>query len=166
MKTITVKPLTVENFKFYGAFSGMINPKNWPKLGEEPCEFYRDMNILDLGGSTSVAFSVTRACKRPMIIDNMEFHRGTGEGILPIDGDIIMQLAPATQGDYPNVDEIVAFIIPKGTMVTLRPGVWHAGSFAHQTDVVNMLIALPERVYSDDCFVTKLNEQDIIEITL
>ena len=166
MKSITPTPLTMENFKFYGSYSNMINPTNCPKLGAEPCEFYRDMNILELGTSTSVAFSVTRACKRPMIINNMEFHRTTGEGILPIDADIVMQLAPASKADYPNVDEIVAFIIPKGTMVTLRPGVWHAGSFAYQADVVNMLVALPERIYSDDCFVQPLKEQDVIEIKI
>ena len=163
MKTVKIKELSQKNFRIYGSFCNMINP-DWQKLGEEPCEFYRDMNILNLGNSTNAAFSVSRVCDRPKIIDNLEFHRTTGEAILPLDGDIIMQVAPASQGTEPPLDSVEAFYVQKGTLVTLNRGVWHGGSFADNTKCVNILIVLPERIYSDDCYIVQIPPENHIEL--
>lgn len=163
MKQVKIQELNLENFAKYGAFSNMLNP-NWSKLGQEPCEFYRDMNILDLGGGSSVAFSVTRVCERLKVVDVLEFHTSTGEGILPLDGDIVMQLAVATQKPVPPIDMVEAYRVPKGTMVMLRPGVWHGGPFTAGTKCVNILIALPERAYANDCTIVELLPENVIEL--
>ena len=43
--------------------------------------------------------------------------------------------------------------MPRGTICCLRPGVWHHAPYAFSTDVVNCLVALPERTYMNDCKV-------------
>ena len=48
MKEINVQELTRDNFNIYGSFANMVDPQG-PHLGEEPCEFYRDMGVLTLG---------------------------------------------------------------------------------------------------------------------
>ena len=163
MRKEKVKELTLESFARYGTFANMVNPKA-EKLGAEPIEFYRDMARLDLGGRTIASFSTCRVCKRPPVVDVTEFHNGTGEGILPLDADALIHVGPATPvGDVP-LDRIEVFRVPKGTFVSLHPGVWHHAPFAHNADVANVLIVLPERTYAIDCHVTEIPEKDQIEI--
>lgn len=163
MKKVNVKELTLDSFNMYGSFAKMINPQG-PHLGSEPVEFYRDMAFLGLGQTSTAAFSITRVLKRPNIIDVIEHHKGTGEGIMPIDGDVLMHVALATpNGEYP-VDKIEVFRVPKGTVVTLRPGVWHCAPFAEGCESVNILVVLPERIYANDCIVYEIPEEDRLEI--
>ena len=163
MRKEKVKELTLESFAKYGTFANMVNPKA-EKLGAEPIEFYRDMAQLDLGGRTIASFSTCRVCKRPGVVDVTEFHNGTGEGILPLDADALIHVGPATPvGDVP-LDRIEVFRVPKGTFVSLNPGVWHHAPFAHNAEVANVLIVLPGRTYAIDCHVTEIAEKDRIEI--
>lgn len=163
MRKEKVQELTVESFARYGSFANMINPDT-VKLGAEPIEFYRDMVQLDLGSRTIASFSVCRLLKRPPVVDVTEFHSGCGEGILPLDGDVLIHVGPATPTGEVPLDRIEIFQVPKGTFVSLHPGVWHHAPFADKTDVVNVLIVLPERTYAIDCEVTEIAEKDRIEI--
>jgi ureidoglycolate hydrolase len=128
MPKVIIKELTLENFNKFGSFANMINP-NAIKIGAAPVEFFRDLIGQNLVRDTGVSFSTCRVTKRPFVVKDLEFHTFCQEGILPLDGDILLTLAPATaNGDLPW-DRIEAFQIPKGTMVTLRPGVWHCGPY-------------------------------------
>jgi ureidoglycolate lyase len=109
-------------------------------------EFFRDMAGLNLGQHTAASFSTCRVTKRPLIVTDLEYHTHCGEGILPLDGDILQPVAPATANGDLSWDRIEVFRIPKGTIVTLNAGVWHCGPYAYQSEVANVLIVLPERV--------------------
>ena len=163
MIKLKVQELTLERFNKYGSFANMINP-NACKIGQEPVEFYYDMVAADFGQATTVSFSVCRVQKRPLVIDGIEYHDHTGEGMLPLDGDVILYFAPATAGGDVPYDRFEAFLVPKGTLITIRPGVWHCGAFTAGSDCVNILIALPERVYKNDCTTVSLTEDRQLEI--
>ena len=163
MRKEKVRELTLESFARYGSFANMVNPQA-EKLGAEPIEFYRDMVQLDLGSRTIASFSTCRVCKRPPVVDVTEFHNGTAEGVLPLDADILIHVGPATPVGEVPLDRIEIFRVPKGTFVSLHPGVWHHAPFAYNTDVANVLIVLPERTYAIDCHVTEIAEKDRIEI--
>jgi ureidoglycolate lyase len=163
MRKEKVKELTLESFAKYGSFANMVNPQA-EKLGAEPIEFYRDMVPLDLGCRTIALFSTCRVCKRPPVVDVTEFHNGTGEGVLPLDADILIHVGPATPVGEVPLDRIEIFRVPKGTFVSLNPGVWHHAPFAYNADVANVLIVLPERTYAIDCHVTEIAQKDRIEI--
>ncbi len=163
MEKLQIKELSAEGFRTYGTFARMVNPEEF-NFGAEPIEFYRDMVQLDLGEKTSASFSTCRVCKRPAVIGKSEFHSACGEGILPLDADILIHVGPATRrGDVP-LDRIEIFRVPKGTMVSLRPGVWHHAPFAHNAEVANVLIVLPERTYANDCEVFERPGEVRIEI--
>jgi ureidoglycolate lyase len=155
MRNEKVGELSPEKFQPFGSFAPMINPAG-AKLGAPPIEFYRDMLSLKVGTPTA-SFSVCRVEKRPMVVDVTEFHSWCGEGILPLDGDILIHVGPATpKGEVP-VEKIKIFRVPRGTMVTLNPGVWHHAPFAYKSVAVNVLIVLPERTYANDCIVEKIS---------
>jgi ureidoglycolate lyase len=152
MKEITARKLSLEGFAKYGAYANMINPSA-PKLGAEPIEFYRDMVQSQLGLSPVASFGVCRVMKRPFVMDVSEYHDTCCEAVLPLDGDILMHVAPAVPEKEFPFDQAEVFLVPKGTLCCLRPGVWHHAPYAVRTEVVNCLIALPERTYMNDCKV-------------
>jgi len=163
MKQVPIRELNRDEFGRYGAFAQMIDP-DAPKIGDEPIEFYRDMVQLPLGSATEASFSICRVLKRDPTIDTIEYHDGCGEGILPLDGDVLIHVAPATPNGETPLDDIEVFRVPRGTMVALRPGVWHHAPYAFGCDCANVVIVLPERTYATDCNVTELSLDQQIRI--
>ena len=158
-----IKELTIDSFSMYGTYVDMLNPKG-PKFGAEPIEFFRDMIQLSLGPSNNVSFSLCRLQKRDFVIEASEYHNSCGEMIIPLDGDILMHVGPATSTAEVPVAEIEIFRIPKGTIVCIRPGVWHQAAFTYVCDSVNILVALPERAYMTDCHLINIPQEKQIAI--
>jgi len=161
--SVPIKELTPEAFRPYGTYANFINP-NALKIGEEPVEFYRDMIQLDLGGKSVASFSICRVGKRPPVVDVTEYHSACGELNLPLDADIAIHVAPATPNGEVPVDRIEVFRVPKGTVVSMRPGVWHHAPFALDSACANVLVVLPERTYANDCTVYDIPEADRVDI--
>ena len=157
-----ISELSKEKFCIYGTYSNMIKPEG-VKFGEEPIEFYRDLIRLDLG-EKNAAFSLCRILKRDLVIKASEYHNHTGEMIIPLDGDILMHVGPATSDNVVPIAEIEIFRIPKGTVVSIYPGVWHQAAFVYQCNSVNILVALPERTYVNDCYLIDIPIENQIEI--
>ena len=81
-----------------------------------------------------------------------------------MDDDIVIHVAPPTGAPVPGSTR--AFIVPKGTMVILKTGVWHFGGFPLHKDAGHVLIVLPERVYKTDCCVVEYAKENHIKIEL
>ena len=163
MRELKVEELSYETFNAFGQFANMINP-DAVKRGAPPVEFYRDMVSLNLGGAHLVSFSVCRVEKRPEVIDVSEYHAATGEGILPLDNDVLIHVAPATKPDELPLEQFRVFRVPKGTFVSLKPGVWHHAPITVNGDAANVLIVLPERAYANDCGVVRLEGDDRLKV--
>ena len=164
MRKVKVEELTLEAYKPFGTFANLINPTD-EKLGAAPVEFFRDQLQLDVRGDVSFSYSCCRVEKRENIIDTLEYHTSCGEVVLPLDNDILLQVAPATasENDIP-LDKMRVFFVPKGTAITIKAGVWHWGPFTTNDEPANILINLPERTYANDCVVKELSDDQKIEI--
>lgn len=165
MNKVKVQQLTVEAFKTFGVYADMIGADT-VKIGKPPIEFFRDMALLNLGHTNLASFSVVRVKKRPLLINTLECHSYCSEGILPLDGDVLIFVGHATPKEDVPLGSICVFRVPKGTFVSLNPGVWHHAPFTPNNDCVNVLIVLPERTYANDCFVVNLDEEDSLEIDI
>jgi ureidoglycolate lyase len=164
MRTVKVEELSAEAFLPFGFYADMIDPRA-ERIGDPPVEFYRDMVQQDLGGASIASFSNCRVEQREPVIDVTEYHTAVGEGILPLDGDVLIHVAPATPpGEAAPVGKMRVFRVPQGTLVVLRPAIWHHAPFTLSGDPVNTLIVLPERTYANDCIVQELEEADKIHI--
>ncbi|MHC4983777.1 MAG: ureidoglycolate lyase [Planctomycetota bacterium] len=163
MAKLRVKELTLESFSKYGAFARMIDP-DWPKIGQSPIEFHRDMVPLYLHQAATPMFSICRVAKRPPVIDVTEYHSRTGEGILPLDADVAIHVGIATPDGEVPLDKMEVFRVPKGTFVAIRPGVWHHAPFVCEGETANVLIVLPERTYTNDCTVVEIPQPNRLEI--
>jgi ureidoglycolate lyase len=159
----TIKELNFNDFRKYGNYSDMLKPEGI-KFGEEPVEFFRDMVQQKMDSSCAVSYSLCRLIKREYIVEASEYHNYSGETIIPLDGDILMHVGPASANDEVPVEDIEIYRVPKGTLVCINPGVWHQAAFAYKCDSVNILVALPERAYVNDCHLITLEPDKKIEI--
>ena len=161
MRKIKAQKISLENFNNYGSFCDLLNP-NGPKMGEGEVLFYRDQLSYFTGGMMT-GFSTVLCQKRPMIIDEAERHMDAVEALIPLNDDIVIFAARAGDDNFP-IDEVEAFIVPKGYIVTFKAGVWHKAQFPLTQDKVSVACILPERTYARDCLVVKLDEPIAIEI--
>jgi ureidoglycolate lyase len=162
MRTVHVETLSTEAFWPFGFIANQIDPHT-EKIGAAPIEFFRDMAQLDLGQATKASFSTCRVSQREAVIDVTECHSRTGEGILPLDADVLIHVGPATLNGTVPLEKFRVFRVPQGTLVILRPGVWHHAPFV-LGGMANVLIVLPERTYANDCTVVNLPESDHIRV--
>ena len=164
MRTIKAIPITAENFRPYGTFASMLDPKGNCFPGD--ATFYPDQVELNVQGGKPVTFSPLTV-KKPerMIVSQAEYHNYTGEGVFVIDDDAVIHVAPPSNHVIvPEKTE--AFIVPKGTLVKLNTGVWHLAALPVHNDVLHVMIILPERVYANDCIVCDYPEDRQVEIVL
>ena len=164
MHQIACQQLSLEAFRKYGDFRCITVPRG-EKLGEAPSEFFRDLTQMKLGNSNILSMSSLRIKKRRMVIDILEYHNICGEAILPIDSDIIVQLAPATPGGQIPYEKVEAFYVPKGTVIVLNPGVWHYAPFVSEGEA-HIFCMLPERTYENDAHVFEIPDNKQIEIII
>ena len=68
-------------------------------------------------------------------------------------------------GDF-DVTQTKAFLVPRGTVITLYPGVYHLTPLPVHEEQLNALILLPERAYANDFLYKDLDEDSQFEIEL
>lgn len=163
MKEVKIEELSFEAFDEFGTFKNMINP-NTEVFGADPVTFYRDMVQQDMGVKTVTSFSICRVLPRELEINISEYHSHCGEGILPLDNDILIHVAPGAPNEELPVDKMRVFRVPQGTMVALKPGVFHHAPWTINDKVANTLIVLPQRTYANDCIVIEHKEDEKIRI--
>lgn len=163
MKKIQVKQLKECDFSKYGRYVNLMEPDS-PYIGESPVRFYRDM--MPLGGNETLSLSITLAEPRGYRVDVMEFHTGTGECFLSLDGDTYICVGPATAGREPVIEEMEGFFVPAGTAVYIHPGVWHFAPFPAEEKAIHSLVLLPQRTYANDCVKYEIPEEEMPELDL
>lgn len=163
MRKLKVKKLDHESFRPYGDYVELIRPDSF--YGDAPCVFTPDMLQLPTSQHDLSSFSICRVAPRPMIVNASEYHSSAWEGNIPLEGDIIIHVAPANGSGKIEPEKFEAFLVPKGTMVTFKPGVWHFGPYAVDGPVSTIVI-LPERTYKNDCVVVRHADDEIFEIEM
>ena len=129
-----------------------------------PSAFYPDVMSFDFGTSHDASVCVCHVCKRDMIIDNYEYHNNGCEGILPLDDYIVIF---AGFGFAPFIPaQLEAFIVPKGTLLKLKPGVLHGTQFPVNKECCAIVVMLPERTFATDFLFTRLEEDEKLCVTL
>ena len=162
MRQIKAEKLTIEAFAPFGTFHSMLEPSGYGLNGKIHT-FYPDRVTGTLVGT--MAFSPIVVKKSDLVITQVEYHTSTWEGILPLDDDMVIHVSPAS-GDYPNVDETKAFIVPKGTFIKLNAAIWHLAPCPASNEALHAMIVLPECTYARDCPVIDLKNEDIFQIIL
>lgn len=165
MRTIKAKPLTHEAFRLYGCYRDLYDIEPMRRTPPGDSGFYPDLVAMNLANSTLPAACVAKARLQPRnIVSGLEYHRYTAEGLLPLDGDCLIFAGRACKGF--DLDQLEAFVVPRGVFVKYNPGVIHGAQFAIRDEWVRILVILPEHTYDNDCVRRPLEPEDGVEITL
>lgn len=113
----------------------------------------------------TMAFSPIAVRKDERIIKAAEYHTTTWEGIVALDDDMIIHVAPASAGT-PVPELAKAFIVPKGHMVKINAAIWHLCPLPVNNEELHAMIILPECTYANDCTVVDFEEKDWFKITV
>ena len=155
---IKAQQLSMEAFAPFGSYTDICHP-----AGHSLGVFYPDRLLMDVSGNMPIGFSPLSVDKpAEYVVTAVEYHNTTAEGILPLDADVVIHVAPASNAPVPEKTE--AFIVPKGTLVKLNAGVWHMCALPVDKSHVNILIVLPQRTYMNDCVVVQYTPEQYIHI--
>ena len=164
MRKIKAQKLTPEAFQNYGTYQNLYDLGDRVEEWENGAKgFFPDLVKMNFGCGNPVTASVCKVLQSDgNVIEFTEIHKYTGEGILPLDGDCIIHVGKGFKGV--NSAKIKAFYIPKGTFVSLDPGIMHGKQIAYNQELVHVLILLPGRTYGNDCEVFSFADEDKVEV--
>lgn len=163
MRKIKAQPLSVEAFAPYGTYTDVMNPKGY-HIGGEFHDFYRDQAKYYTDSLLPVGLSPLVVRRHGYVIDSVEWHNHSCESMMPVNDDAVMHVSLAS-GGY-DVEQTKAFIVPKGTIITINPAVYHLTPLPVHEDELHALIMLPERCYVNDFLCMDLDEDSRFEIEL
>ena len=121
MREVKAVKITATDFAPYGTFCSMTEPEGYPLEGEIH-KFYPDRISGTCVGT--MAFSPIEVHKDERIVKMTEYHTTTWEGIVALDDDMLIHVAPAS-GGTPVPELAKAFLVPKGCMVKINAAIWH-----------------------------------------
>jgi ureidoglycolate hydrolase len=157
---IALKNITRENFSEFGQYldeSGSI-----PTFSGPAFDWWNAVGILDMKGKISLG--VVKPNFMPDFSEQVfEQHNNTQEVLIPIDDDVILLLGTtnAFQDEIPSEDAFEAFRVPKGTVVSLNPGVWHHAPMTLKGSV-RTLVLFRENTSFEDIVIQDLKKSGLI----
>ncbi len=163
MKKIKVQKLTPEAFAPFGTYYDMLRPTGVSLNG--PLHYFYPDRVSEAYPERLGFSQITVKKPTQMIITQAEHHFTTPECIIPLNDDMIIFVSPAT-ADYPVIEEVRAFLVPKGTLVKMATAVWHLIPLPVSEYYLHAMIILPETIYARDCPVIDLKEEDYFEIVM
>ena len=124
MTPVVARPVTAENFARYGKvydLAGDADPDViWTK-GDGWDDGFTRTPLIDGSGH----LGMTRGGSAPWSCTAMERHPLTEEALFCAAEPIVLAVAPASDADAPDHNDIEAFIIVPGQTVVMYKNVWH-----------------------------------------
>lgn len=159
MKKIEVQPLKDEIFRKYGVYQNLLDDEGMAGRTFSMGSFRPDLVTLDFGNTTLPTISVCCISKKAkMVVDFLEYHQFTCEGILPLDDDIVIFVGLQAKGEL-STEGIQAFLVPQGTFVKMNPMVIHGVQFPIHKEKAHVACMLPGRTFHND-FTGKVMERE------
>lgn len=150
MRTIKIQKLTDEGFRKYGVFQDLTNHTQMAQR-VIPCgNFYPDLLTLDFGKTTLPTISCCHVHKQDrMIVDFLEYHQYTCEGLVALDDDVVIYVGMPEMGAL-KIENIEAFYLPKHTFIKFNPMIIHGGQFPVHQKEAHLICMLPGRTFNND----------------
>ena len=101
MLTIKAKPLTPEAFRKYGVYQDLLDDESTAANNINGASGFRpDLITLNFANTTNPSINVCRVEKKDrMIVNFMETHAYTCEGLIALDGDVVFYVGIPGRGD-------------------------------------------------------------------
>lgn len=160
MWKIQARPIDAQSFAPFGRCIDLLDPGGDPGRSA----YFPDLLQLQVPQPTSVSVGRVCACRRRLPF--IESHPGTAEVRLPLDGDIVLYVAPVQPLEQLDPESIQAFVVPQGTLVELEPGILHGRQFTVDKPMVHVMFLCRDRASRQDTRSRTFEENINIEIVL
>jgi len=161
MKTLKAQKLSNESFRKYGVYQDLFNNEEMQSrtIMEKGVSFYADLVALDFNPAGNLpTISICHLTKKEKnIVDFLEYHQYTCEGLLPLDDDVLIFVGIPGFGEM-TVDKIECFYVPKGTFVKLNPLVVHGSQFPVNNKEAHVVCMLPGRTFKNDMVAKRITD--------
>jgi ureidoglycolate hydrolase len=159
MKEIKIQNLSLEEFGKYGDYLDLKDNKKMQERSIFSENFFADLISLEFGTGNLPTISICDVIKQEKkIVNFLETHQHTCEGLLPLDGDVVIFVGLPVE-PY-SVDNLKAFYVPQGTFIKLNPLIVHGTQYPVDRDEVHVLCLLPGRTFKNDMNGLILDEKD------
>lgn len=162
-RAVNVQDLSLRSFDAFGSFASLLKPER-PQTGALRVEFYRDVKQLGLSPAGQATVQICVVEPRSLIVDILARCNSRVTGFLPLDGDMLLQLAPASPTSGAPPTDIAVFRVPRGTLCTIRQGVWHYAPYPAGDKPVLAFIVQPGPAPQDDYTVLDLAPAQQVQI--
>lgn len=159
-KKITIQKATTDTVKAYGELLDATGTE--PAFDSEVFSFWNDLSVGTIGESVSFGMVHTKAGE--MVATNLERHLQTTETLVPLDRDVVFVLAEPSDGAWPDLDTARAFLVPKGSAITLRKGTWHYVPLVPHKQEGRTLVVFRQGTPAEDLEVRLLSDEKGITI--
>lgn len=149
MKYIKVQELTKDNFQKFGE----VLTIEGREAGGNPNTHLWFPKVTVVDDKTSV--NLMKLIPHEFVVKDFEKHNETVENLIPIDGDLIVALAPAGELKEENIE---VFYIPCGKGICLNKEVWHAIPFAVGKEVMSTVVFKYD-TSNTDIYFDSINEE-------
>lgn len=163
-RAVNVQDLSLLAFDAFGSYASLYKAEA-PQTGAARVELYRDVKQLGLSPCGTASVNLCLAEPRPHVVDNLACCNSRVTGFLPLNGDVLLQLAPASPSGYLPLDEIAVFRIPRGTLCTIREGVWHSAPYPAGDQPVFACIVQPGSAPPSDYMVIDLDPSQQVQFS-
>ncbi|WP_076420073.1 ureidoglycolate lyase [Colwellia sp. UCD-KL20] len=156
---LAIENVSKEAFQPYGQLIEMP-VKDDPTIAVENVTFWKQQAMFSIKGETEVG--VLKIKKQDMVFDQLENHFKTATGIICLDGDCAIAVAPPSD-DIPNVDTLKAYTIPQGQLFVLAEKCWHSATYPIDKDEITLLIIFQKDALDNDTVFEDISES--VELT-
>lgn len=156
---VQLKKISKENFASFGGY--FDESSSVPVSAERYFSWWNGVGIIDIKGRTSVG--VVRPVFNPDFSETIfEQHRNTPEVLIPVDEDVILLLGKeaAFKNEIPSKEDFEAFLVPRGTVVSINPGVWHHSPMA-MNKFSRVIVLFKENTSQNDNAVRNTRNVDL-----
>ena len=160
MINIKVEKLSDESFRKFGVYQDLTNDEQMSARTVAGGDFKADLIELNFGKTTLPTVSVCTVYKKDQrVVDFMEYHQFTCEGLFPFDDDVVIYVGTTMNGKL-DAKDLHAFYVPKYTFVKLNPLVVHGGQFPVHNEKAHLICMLPQRTYNNDMHYRIVDNDD------
>jgi ureidoglycolate lyase len=138
--TIKVQTPTIEKLEKYGTVLG-YNPNIEPL----PIEFYNGAakvrRVAEFRAQGEIEMPITTLQRRPFEVTHMERHPLHTQAFVSLGGKpFIACFAPPSEEDFPDIDQVEAFLFDGSAGFVMHENTWHEFPFAVLDDTQLMVI--------------------------
>jgi len=164
MKTLKAQKLCSEKFRKYGVFQDLFNNEEMRSRtimeSGNTGGFYADLVALDFNRAGNLpTISMCHVFKKEKnVVNFLEYHQYTCEGLLPLDDDVLIYVGIPGRGEL-TVDKIECFLVPKGTFVKLNPMIVHGSQYPVNNEEAHIVCMLPGRTFKNDMVASLITDE-------